>query len=206
MSGIVKVRHTGRRPSSRNSLSKISTKLDQLPMLLLSPALPRLSSATLYAAHAMIEIAEADGHVVNAAAIVEHQRLPAHFLDQLLGRLRRAGLVRSVRGPHGGYALARPPTAITLAHIVTAIEPSFESLDWAKREDHVDAPDHDASGCAVVEAWRSAGNAMQAAMQHTSLAALVHRKRELEQPQVVRARHTPRQSPQFASHASLGQG
>src|SRR3954464_12741407 len=118
-------------------------------MLLLSPAPPRLASATLYATHAMIEIAEADGHVVNSAVIVEHQRLPAHFLDQLLGRLRRAGPVRSVRGPHGGCTLVRPPTLITLAHIVSAIDPSFESSCWADREDHVVVSELDESGCAV---------------------------------------------------------
>jgi Rrf2 family protein len=65
--------------------------------------------------------------VVTAATIVDRQCLPADFLDQLLGRLRRAGLVRSVRGARGGYALARPAATITLADIVTPLESSFES-------------------------------------------------------------------------------
>ncbi len=145
------------------------------------PLLPRLSSTTRYAAHAMIEIAEAAGQVVPAAAIVEHQRAPGHFLDQVLGKLRRAGLLHSVRGPHGGYVLARSAVSISLADIVCAIDggPYLPLTDMPP-----DAASRDGAapgcGCAVEEAWLSAGAAMHDVMRRTSLAALVLRKRALE--------------------------
>lgn len=150
--------------------------------MLLSPTLPRPSSTTLYATHALIEIAQADGQVVSAARIVERQHLPSDFLDQLLARLRRAGLVTSVRGPRGGYVLARPAAAISLADIVSASEPS---LDWLGPS--ACAPDFGNTECAVIEAWRFAGSAMQHVLSGTSLAALVHRKRELEHSRAVRS-------------------
>ena len=138
------------------------------------PLLPRLSSTTRYAAHAMIEIAEAAGRVVPAAAIVERQHVPGHFLDQVLGKLRRAGLLHSVRGPHGGYMLARPAASISLADIVCAIDGGpFLLLP----DPLCEVPE---AGCAVEEAWLCAGAAMHAVMRRTSLAALVLRKRVLE--------------------------
>src|SRR5215469_6596971 len=75
----------------------------------LAPLLPRLSSATRYATHAMLEIAEANGQVVRAATIAEHQQLPGHFLDQLLAKLRRAGLLTACVGHEVAISwLARP--------------------------------------------------------------------------------------------------
>ncbi len=88
--------------------------------MFLPPLLPRLSSTTGVVAHAMTETAEAHGHVVAAATIVRNQQVPGHFLDQLLGKLRRAGLLRSMRGAHGGHALTRAVTSIFLADIIDA--------------------------------------------------------------------------------------
>src|SRR4051794_13963736 len=82
---------------------------------------PRPSLAVCYATRAMIHIAQADG-LVSAAAIAQRQQVPPALLDQLLGRLRRAGLLTSVRGPRGGYLLARSASSITFAAIVSAVE------------------------------------------------------------------------------------
>ena len=61
--------------------------------------------------------------------IGERQRIPARYLEQIFQRLRRAELVRGKRGPGGGYVLARPAAAITLRHIVEAVEgPLTEGL------------------------------------------------------------------------------
>ena len=151
----------------------------------LPPLLPRLSSTTRVAAHAMIEIAEADGHVVAAATIVRNQQVPGHFLDQLLGKLRRAGLLRSVRGPHGGYALTRSATSISLADIVDAVD--VNPNPPAFRDVHARGSATPQTGCAVEQAWQSASAAMHDVMQHTSLAALVASKRELERQRAAQS-------------------
>src|SRR3979411_187607 len=59
---------------------------------------------------------------VQCAEIAVRQKIPESYLDQLLSSLRRVGIVRSVRGPHGGHELARDPRQLTLGEIVTALE------------------------------------------------------------------------------------
>jgi Rrf2 family transcriptional regulator, iron-sulfur cluster assembly transcription factor len=59
---------------------------------------------------------------VSLADIAGAQQLSLAYLEQLFGRLRRAGLVASARGPGGGYRLARPPGAISIAEIVEAVD------------------------------------------------------------------------------------
>lgn len=61
-------------------------------------------------------------------AIATRQDLPAPYLEKLLIDMRRSGLVESVRGAHGGYRLARPPSAISLGQILEAVGESVEPL------------------------------------------------------------------------------
>lgn len=93
----------------------------------------KISMRTDYALRAMTELA---GHhaagPLTSAAIAEKRFIPEPYLDQLLGSLRAAGLVRSIRGPHGGHELAHDPAAVTAAAVVTAVEgisPTIECLD-----------------------------------------------------------------------------
>ncbi|PZO91871.1 MAG: hypothetical protein DI620_05010, partial [Haemophilus parainfluenzae] len=59
---------------------------------------------------------------VNLASIHERQNVSVHYLEQLFIKLRRAGLVNSIRGPGGGYVLRRDPATISIAEIVEAAE------------------------------------------------------------------------------------
>ena len=82
----------------------------------------RLSARADYALRAAIELAAAqDGHVT-AEQLAQAQNIPGKFLETILTQLRRAGLVRSQRGPDGGFWLARPATEISLAEIIGAID------------------------------------------------------------------------------------
>ena len=81
----------------------------------------RLSARADYALRAAIELASAtDGHVT-ADRIARAQQIPAKFLETILTQLRRA-LIRSQRGPEGGFWLARPASEISLADIIRAID------------------------------------------------------------------------------------
>jgi Rrf2 family iron-sulfur cluster assembly transcriptional regulator len=86
----------------------------------------RLSTRGRYAVTALTEMARrgasGSGATVSLAEIAGAQGLSVAYLEQLFGRLRRAGLVRSARGPGGGYRLARPAAAITVAEVVEAVE------------------------------------------------------------------------------------
>jgi Rrf2 family protein len=82
----------------------------------------RLSARADYALRAAIEIANVgEGHVT-AEQVARAQQIPVKFLETILTQLRRAGLVRSQRGPDGGFWLARPADDITLADIIRAID------------------------------------------------------------------------------------
>ena len=82
----------------------------------------RLSARADYALRAAIELAASgDGHVT-AEQLARAQKIPAKFLEAILTQLRRAGLVRSQRGPDGGFWLARPAGEISLADIIRAID------------------------------------------------------------------------------------
>lgn len=66
---------------------------------------------------------------VGAAEIAEHQGIALQYAQQILQRLRKGGVIESVRGPHGGYKLARPAAEITLGEILLAAEGStFEVI------------------------------------------------------------------------------
>ena len=88
----------------------------------------KLSTKGRYAVTAMADIAlHADGQPVALAEIAERQRISLAYLEQLFGKLRRAGLVESMRGPGGGYTLARPATAIPVAQIMAAVEENLQA-------------------------------------------------------------------------------
>jgi Rrf2 family protein len=67
--------------------------------------------------------------VVPLAEIAEHDGLPLAYLEHLVARLRKAGLVDSRRGSRGGYMLARPPAEITMAEVVEALEGSIAPIE-----------------------------------------------------------------------------
>lgn len=83
----------------------------------------RLSSMADYAVLTMSAAARhCGGARLNAAQLAEETGLPAPTVAKLVSRLSAAGLLKSVRGAHGGFKLARPAAAITLADIVEAVE------------------------------------------------------------------------------------
>jgi Rrf2 family transcriptional regulator, cysteine metabolism repressor len=83
----------------------------------------KLTRRSEYALLALIHLARAKGEgYVSVAAMAEAQGLPAKFLEQLLMALKRARLVKSQKGPHGGYRLARPAEKISLAEVIRLLD------------------------------------------------------------------------------------
>ena len=70
----------------------------------------------------MVYLAEKAGSGPQTLKSIAEIGLPDHYLEQLLGSMRRAGLVSTVRGAQGGYQLSRPPNEITIGHIIDAVE------------------------------------------------------------------------------------
>ena len=82
----------------------------------------RVSAKADYALRAVIELADAGEGPVKGERIAQAQEIPLKFLENILGDLRHAGLIRSQRGAEGGYWLARAPDEITVADVVRAVE------------------------------------------------------------------------------------
>ena len=89
----------------------------------------KLSTKGRYAMVALIDLAIAKGDdLTSLAEISDRQDISLPYLEQLFVRLRRAGLVESVRGPGGGYRLARPASEIRVAEILEAVDETVSAL------------------------------------------------------------------------------
>jgi Rrf2 family cysteine metabolism transcriptional repressor len=88
------------------------------------------STKAEYGIRVLVELARRDGDSpVSLSDIAEADGLPLAYLEHLVARLRKAGLVESRRGARGGYLLARPPDEITMAEVVEALEGTLAPIE-----------------------------------------------------------------------------
>ena len=88
----------------------------------------KLTTKGRYAVTAMLDLAlRYDKGAVTLADIAKRQGISLSYLEQLFAKLRRSGLVDSVRGPGGGYTLAMEPTKISVAEIIVAINENIDA-------------------------------------------------------------------------------
>jgi len=93
----------------------------------------RLSARVDYALRAVCELAAASGpRTVDQLSAA--QKIPNKYLESILGELRRGGLLRSQRGPDGGYRLARPPQEISIADIIRALDGELANVRGSRPE------------------------------------------------------------------------
>ncbi|MEV0645441.1 Rrf2 family transcriptional regulator [Phytomonospora sp. NPDC050363] len=88
-----------------------------------------------YAVRAAVALASAHPDTVSAQTLADEQSLPHKFLEAVLADLRRAGLVRSVRGADGGYRLAHSPTTTTVGAILRAVDGPLAGVRGQRPED-----------------------------------------------------------------------
>ncbi|PCH97144.1 MAG: Rrf2 family transcriptional regulator [Rhodobacteraceae bacterium] len=89
----------------------------------------KLSTKGRYAMIALVDIAiEGGGNTVSLSEISTRQDISLNYLEQLFVKLRRAGLVESVRGPGGGYKLAKSPDAIRVSEVLGAVDETMDAL------------------------------------------------------------------------------
>ncbi len=115
---------------------------------------------------------------VAARELAEQEKLPHDYVEQILLRLRRAGLVQSVRGAKGGYHLAREPRALTVKDVLEASEHvTFEvNCDLHPVDPHRCSPE---AACSIRPVWRMLEQRINELLAGITLADLMH-----EEPQV----------------------
>ncbi|MEO6858112.1 MAG: Rrf2 family transcriptional regulator [Solirubrobacteraceae bacterium] len=110
----------------------------------------RISAKADYAVRAMVELAAADGErPVKAERIANAQGIPLNFLENILGELRHAGIVRSHRGAEGGFRLAKPAAEISVADVIRAVEGPLASVRGAPPEE----ADYTGAASALPRVW-----------------------------------------------------
>ena len=100
----------------------------------------QISTKGKYSVRAVLDIAQySNGSPVPLAAISKREGISLLFLEQLFQQLRKGNVVRSVRGPHGGYVLARDAAQITIGEIVRLIEPPLYTSSCFSKGESVDS-------------------------------------------------------------------
>jgi Rrf2 family protein len=135
--------------------------------------------------------ADPGGQPTSLKAIADAEGLPLAYLEQVVARLRKAGLVMSARGAHGGYWLARPAEQISMDEVVQALEGSIAPMECFVHE-HTERvlcshqPDA-GRGCATKLLWTRVQGGIIRSLQTTTLADLVEfsRRSERERPVVA---------------------
>jgi len=134
----------------------------------------RLSTRSEYGVMACYDLARFGGPTpVPLKAIAERQGLSESYLEQLVGPLRRAGLVRSVRGAQGGYVLARAPETITVGDVIRVLEGPIAPVDCVALPDGATGCVSRPGGCAARPVWEKLRDSMAKVLDSVSLADLV---------------------------------
>jgi Rrf2 family protein len=135
----------------------------------------RISMRAEYGARAIIDLAQRYGMgLTQTADIAARQHIPESYLEQLLTTLRKAGLVRSVRGPAGGHELARSPSDVTLGDILDALEGVGGGGSGDERSAVV------ASAAVLQDVWRDLADRYQRLVHGITIEDLVQRQAERE--------------------------
>ena len=133
----------------------------------------RLTTKGRFAVTAMIDVALNNGKgPVTLAAVSERQKISLSYLEQLFGKLRRHGLVDSVRGPGGGYNLARNPDSVSVAEIILAVDEPIDTTQCGGRENC-----RDEGRCMTHELWASLNDHIFTFLRAVTLDELVREQR-----------------------------
>lgn len=136
----------------------------------------RLTTKGRFAVTAMLDLALNEASKpVTLADISERQHISLSYLEQLFSRLRKQGLVTSVRGPGGGYRLAKSATQISVACIIAAVDEQIDATQCGGTENC-----HDEGRCMTHDLWASLNNKILDYLADVSLADLVENQRKKE--------------------------
>ncbi|QRM19653.1 Fe-S cluster assembly transcriptional regulator IscR [Dechloromonas sp. TW-R-39-2] len=133
----------------------------------------RLTTKGRFAVTAMIDLAlRCDDGPVTLASISERQKISLSYLEQLFGKLRRYKLVDSVRGPGGGYCVARPIDQVAVADIIRAVDEQLDATQCGGRENC-----HDEHRCMTHDLWSTLNAKMYEYLSSVTLAELVEKQK-----------------------------
>jgi Rrf2 family protein len=126
----------------------------------------RISARADYAVRAAVELAAAGEGPMKGEAIAQAQGIPLKFLENILGDLRHAGIVRSQRGADGGYWLARPADRISVADVIRAVEGPLASVRGGPPEEVA----YDGAAESLARVWIAVRASLRSVVERVTLA------------------------------------
>jgi Rrf2 family protein len=132
----------------------------------------RISAREDYAIRAMIELAVADGGIVNRERISQAQGIPTPFLQNILLDLKRANLVEAQRGPEGGFRLARAAAEISVADVIRAVSGPLATVRGVRPP----GLDYGGSAETLQQLWIAVRASLRNVLDHVTLADLARGK------------------------------
>ena len=134
----------------------------------------KLSTRGKYGLYAMLYLAQKADEGPQSLKSIARLALPDQYLEQLLGCMRKAGLVTTVRGAQGGYLLAKSPKDITVGHIIDAMEGPLNLSECAVEGDGCECPLGDS--CPARPVWEYLTNSINALLYSISLQDMLDSK------------------------------
>ena len=132
----------------------------------------KLSTKSTYGLRAMVHLALRDSEgVISLAEISRNEHISLTYLEQLFSKLRRQGLIRSSRGPKGGYALARKPRNISVGEIVRVLEEETAPVFCVGRDNKKACKRENGCGTRIV--WQRLADAINNVLDSTNLEDLI---------------------------------
>ncbi len=129
----------------------------------------RLTTKGRFAVTAMVDLTQRGAKgPVTLATISERQKISLSYLEQLFSKLRKNDVVASVRGPGGGYCLARPASKISIADIVVAVDEPLDATKCGRMGDC-----NEGEPCSTHDLWMGLNDKILDYLQHVSLQQLV---------------------------------
>jgi Rrf2 family iron-sulfur cluster assembly transcriptional regulator len=154
----------------------------------------RLTTKGRFAVTAMIDVALHGGdNPVTLAAVSERQKISLSYLEQLFGKLRRHRLVDSVRGPGGGYNLARSAGEVSVADIILAVDEPIDATQCGGQENC-----HEDRRCMTHELWAGLNAHIFSFLRGVTLADLVRQQQEPRREVAVLQDHRPSRNAEAA--------
>ena len=137
----------------------------------------KLSSRSRYGFRAILELAVEYGNgPLQIKTIAEREDISNKYLEQLIAMLKASGLVRSIRGPRGGYELTRPPNEVKLSDIFKTLEGPVVAVECLEHPEYCPR----CTDCVTREVWAKMQSAMMGVLENITLQDLVDKTKQVD--------------------------
>lgn len=139
----------------------------------------KLSTKGRYGLRALIDLAQyCEQETVSISSISQRQNISESYLEQLVAKLRKAGLVTSIRGAQGGYRLAKPASEISVGDVLRALEGNLEAVECSA---HTEEGCEGADLCVTKYVWQKINESISRTVDEMMLDQLVEESKKAQE-------------------------